>query len=171
MGIWQRLAIMAMALQVSAGCGGSGRPVLYKVTGKVTINGTPLAGADVVFDPVDPTSGARGAVGRTRDDGSFVVGTFSNDDGATAGEFKVTVNKVRLKPGIDTKSLMATPPREGADPSPGADAYARMMIGTKPESATEPDAEVPEKYGSKATTDLRAVVAKDSPNQFNFDLK
>lgn len=165
----QRLVIVAITLVALAGCGASGRPTLYKVTGKVTLNGQPLGGAAVAFHPANPESTARGAMARTQDDGSFVLGTFSNDDGAVAGEYAVTVTKTKFKAGLDTKSLTMGPPREGAPP--GNDAYARMMIGPRPESATEQAADVPEKYGSKATTDLRAVVANDSPNKFNFDLK
>ncbi|MSR56483.1 MAG: hypothetical protein EXS05_02280 [Planctomycetaceae bacterium] len=170
---WKDGRVIAIVILAIAGCGGgSTRPALHKVVGKVTVNGTPLADADVAFHPVDGAKVARGATGRTQGDGSFVMGTYTNSDGVISGEYKVVVTKIRLKVGIDPKSLTAAPPTGTSTSSSSANAenYSKVMIGER-QSATEQTADVPEKYGKAETTDLRAVVSADSPNEFNFDLK
>jgi len=62
------------------------------VKGKVTMNGEPVRLAVIYFHPKDPALGNE-AKGYVREDGSFSIRTYSNkdDDGAVAGEYKVTI--------------------------------------------------------------------------------
>jgi hypothetical protein len=79
----------ALAL-ASSSCGHP--PSLYPVTGKVTVNGTPAAGATVIFQRQgadlmnEPT-----VMGVVRDDGSFGLVSGRYGEGATPGEYDVFV--------------------------------------------------------------------------------
>jgi hypothetical protein len=65
-------AILLLACVVLAAAGCSGRPknVARKVTGKVTLGGQPLAGAEIIFTP---TEGGSPSVGKTDDTGSYTL--------------------------------------------------------------------------------------------------
>lgn len=77
------------------GCGRS-RPPVVPVTGKVTFKQTtPAHGALVVFHPVDhQTEKLIGGkpVGRVQEDGSFMLTTYEEGDGAPEGEYGVTID-------------------------------------------------------------------------------
>jgi hypothetical protein len=65
---------------------------VYPAEGLASLDGKPIPNASLFLHPV----GAHGAqVPRPRAvlraDGSFVLGTYRSDDGAPAGEYKVTV--------------------------------------------------------------------------------
>ncbi|MBM4002697.1 MAG: DUF4198 domain-containing protein [Planctomycetes bacterium] len=74
------------------GCG-AGEPKIHPVTGKVLLNGQPLADASVVFHPVDAQSRPelRRLTARTDAGGAFRLTTRDPGDGAPAGEYGVTV--------------------------------------------------------------------------------
>jgi hypothetical protein len=75
-----------------AGCGQSDRGALFPVAGRLTCNGQPLAGAQVVFHPQAPSDGkALPARGTTDAAGKFRLTTLVSDDGAAAGTYLVTV--------------------------------------------------------------------------------
>lgn len=94
---WRRLAsLLPCSLQLvwvflAAGCGADegGLAARYPVRGTVTYNGQPLASGTINFYPVDPTQ-ARPASG-TIQDGSFVLTTQNQDDGAMPGSYKVGI--------------------------------------------------------------------------------
>jgi hypothetical protein len=77
------------------GCGADdGRVQVYPVTGKVVVDGQPAEGADVVFYPTTPeVDGIKlpGPAGSTDANGVFRLRSYDPEDGAPAGEFKVTV--------------------------------------------------------------------------------
>jgi hypothetical protein len=95
-----RLAGLALLLIVAAGCGG---PTTYPVRGKVVFkDGTPLTGGLVVFRPVDEKLqvSARGDI---QPDGSFILGTYKEGDGAVPGKYQAAITppprrKIREKP-------------------------------------------------------------------------
>lgn len=79
------LGIASLVLMVS-GCGGGDRPPLGKVTGKVTINGEPLTGVIVVFQPEE----GRAAVAETGPDGSYEMSYLDGVKGAKLGPTNVS---------------------------------------------------------------------------------
>ena len=84
--------LLALALPL-AGCGrgAAGRPQ-YPVHGKVVSQGTPAAGAIVVFHPVNQPKRARFPPrGKTDKDGVFFVGSRLSNDGAAEGDYDVTL--------------------------------------------------------------------------------
>jgi hypothetical protein len=78
--------ILGVALLLSCGCG-DGRPSRVPVSGRVMIDGKPLAKAGVRFYP----TGGRSSSGRTDAEGRFVLTCFEPNDGALVGSHKVIV--------------------------------------------------------------------------------
>lgn len=123
------------------GCGGSD---LAKVTGKVSYNGQPVAGATVTFMPA---SGAL-ATGTTDADGQFTLSTVE-------GEHKVFITKVT---GGAANAENLTP-----------DDMKKMQTGDS--AASTPKSEIPVKYNSPDMSELtRTVGSSASENQFEFEL-
>src|SRR5688500_8562528 len=81
------LTVAAMGLLVLTGCGEK-RIHVVPVSGKLTVQGQPAAGAQVVLHPVaadrdEPFA----AVGQVQNDGTFKIGVYDRDDGAPPGEY------------------------------------------------------------------------------------
>ncbi|MCX7665147.1 MAG: carboxypeptidase-like regulatory domain-containing protein [Gemmataceae bacterium] len=68
------------------------RPKLYPVTGKVTYNSSPVENATVVFHPIgDQGANPAKPRGKTDAQGNYKLTTYNADDGAPAGDYRVTV--------------------------------------------------------------------------------
>lgn len=80
---------------IGMGCGGSSLPMqpTYKVTGQVLLDGKPVAGATIVFHPIDATNFKwnERPQAKTDDQGRFTLTTYKVDDGAPAGEYRVAI--------------------------------------------------------------------------------
>ena len=106
-------AVIALALPIACGCGGSDQPEVYPVSGTVIFQGEPIADASVRFIPNEgpPASGQTDASGR------FTLRTFEDDDGAVAGEHTVLVSKTEQVDPNDQSSYpqmrSVLPPRYG----------------------------------------------------------
>jgi len=143
----RRLAWMVLAgivLVTVSGCAGK----LTKVRGIVKLDGNPLGGAGVDFEPI----GGRGqpARGITDTDGSFHVDTHTPDDGAWPGEYKVVITKYEVDPAM-------TQPIDPSDPQAMAKRYAAAAkANSKPRKYV-----VPAVYRSAETTPLRFKVPED----------
>src|SRR5262245_11396137 len=145
------LGVLAVAsLVVGLGCGGKGKPV--KVQGIVTLDDKPVPGATVVFVP-EGGSG-RSASGRTESDGTFRLTTFSTDDGALPGQYKVPVTV--------SQGDKAT---EGGNPMQMDDkakaAFFSKLKSRDNEAAKKPDSSGPSVYQDAKTTPLKEVVPPD----------
>jgi hypothetical protein len=82
----------ALALLVSS-CGGQKRAPVYPVKGEVSVMGKPATGALVVFHPVgNEAPQALRPSGYVREDGSFSLTTYTPDDGAPEGDYRVVVS-------------------------------------------------------------------------------
>jgi hypothetical protein len=79
--------MIVLATVLAAGCSDSAG--LVSVSGVVKLDGKPLAGATVMFNP--KAAGARPAIGVTGQDGVFRLTTFKSNDGAPRGEYQVTI--------------------------------------------------------------------------------
>jgi hypothetical protein len=71
-----------------------GRRQTYPVRGEVHLDGTPVAGAMVLFSHESKEKSLRGDA-ITEGDGSFVASTYTAGDGLAAGKYIVTVEKRR----------------------------------------------------------------------------
>jgi len=101
----RKIAVLLLAvgaLTLASSCGRSRAPQQFKgklpvfpVHGKLTLNGEPLAGAFLMFYPIDgfpegtPNIPPRA---RTGPDGEFSVSTYGLVDGAPTGRYRVTAS-------------------------------------------------------------------------------
>lgn len=97
------LTLIVVAL---SGCGRGDRLSTYPATGQVSYpDGRPLEGGTIIFESVEQTVTARGAIDI---DGGFELGTYESGDGAVAGRHRVA---------ISPPSQMDVDPDEGEVPA------------------------------------------------------
>ncbi len=135
-------------------------PSVEAVTGKVTLDGTPVSGARITFSPVSGGTGAP-AVGTTDSSGVFSVTDMTSDkhgSGAKAGEYNVGV--LWYKPS-DPSSASAT-----GDSAPVSDIKDDKASRTE---VSGPEVLMPTAYGDPETSGLKATVAAGE-NNFDFVL-
>jgi hypothetical protein len=142
--------IFCLAVTTLAGCGGDGLN-LAPVEGVVTLDGTPVGDAGVVFSPVDPAQGPP-ASGATNSQGHFTLMT-NNREGAPIGEHKVTISKA--DPFGEQVSL------EQLEDPDFVRRRGRIVFKTKHF--------LPPKYADITSSELTATV-EDTDNTFQFDL-
>ena len=102
------LVLLVAGLVVGmAGCGSDQLPLGY-AEGKVLYNGTPLKSGGVMFQPVKGPV----AKGSIQSDGTFVLSTYRDGDGATIGTHKVRIVCFDVK----NSNASAQEGHEGAKP-------------------------------------------------------
>lgn len=84
-----RIILIAILVAMLSGCRGERRESVYPVRGMVLFDDRPLAEAQVVFHPV--ASAQRSLLANTNTRGEFSLTTYEPNDGAPAGEYRVTV--------------------------------------------------------------------------------
>ena len=93
----RRLTIASATLLLgAAGCGASSELETATVNGLVTLDGEPLQSGYVMVLPVR----GRMARGTIQEDGSFVLGSYSDSDGAQIGDHPVVVTPVPADEGV-----------------------------------------------------------------------
>jgi hypothetical protein len=132
-----------------AGCGKSGQLALYPTTGVVTLNGTPVARASVVFSPANAASGSV-ATGLTDGSGRFALSTAGRE-GAAQGPYTVTVFA-----------------QENARPTGGPMPSARGPSGDGLGLRSRPKLLVPERYTIAEQSGLTFTI---EPKRNNFEIK
>ena len=83
--------VAATALLAIVGCCGPGGPPLGKVSGTVTLDGQPLSGARVDFQPEDPAGSP--SHGETDASGKYTLQYGVNRPGAMVGKHNVRISK------------------------------------------------------------------------------
>jgi hypothetical protein len=137
--------LAALVCAVVCGCGkGSGPPKVQAmpVKGKVTLDGKPLAGAEVVFSVIYPPAVF---ASRTKDDGTYELQGLAGMESSLAGDCKVTISRM-VKPGGSPLGAEEAPANVGA---------------------TE---QLPANYSQIGATTLSANVGA-AGGTFDFDLK
>jgi hypothetical protein len=144
------------------GCSKSDRPDIAAASGRVTLNGAPVAGATVSFQPV---AGGRPCSGVTNAQGIYQITSYDANDGAPVGEHRVAIIKIAGEG--------ATKPAEAApaeDPSMAlSDITGPGDAGNSPKQP-ETTYLVPQKYSDPATSGLTAKVPPEGSDQLNFEL-
>jgi hypothetical protein len=138
-----RLLVGVAVVSMMIGCGGSER--FAPVSGKVTLNGNPLAHATVSFQPFAKTGSieaGEGSTGKTNEKGEFTLSSSTGKRGALLGKHGVSISA--LDPQIGEHDTR--PPRGGW---PRAD-------------------KVPSRYNAK--TELTFDVPSGGTNKADFDL-
>lgn len=162
------IGVGCLALTI-AGCGDD-KPATYPVTGKVTLNGKPVADATITFVGEPPENSA---ATRTKSDGTYEIATYEAGDGALPGEYKVMVTKINKG---DEVSPYDAPPEdaEAVEQTPEAisEAYSKAYSGP-PKGGWQPPKvtnDLPIKYASVATSGLQIQVV-DKPVTYDIELK
>ena len=149
---------MAAALMLlTAGCGGGEQFEVVPVSGRVTFNGKPLPGGGTIsFVPTGEREG-KAAGGEIKPDGTYVLSTYAEGDGALLGPHRVEVRQnLTLEPAV----WPDVP--EGEEPP--AD-----FKPVKPEVQVPVHDRTPELYAGSESP-LTATVDQET-DELNFDLK
>ncbi|HEY3968415.1 MAG TPA: hypothetical protein VGM05_27960 [Planctomycetaceae bacterium] len=93
-----RSLLLCLALNLCAGCSDRvSPPTTVPVSGKVLLNGEPVAGIRVKMHPMFNMGRIEwGVVGETGPTGEFTLGTGAPGNGAPPGEYVVTFTKPRI---------------------------------------------------------------------------
>lgn len=161
-------ALLAVSL-LATGCGPpNASEGCVPVSLTVTYKGQPVEGAQVTFNAVG--DGARTCQGTTDNSGRAVIGTFSTDDGALPGVYKVSVAKATatgdlagladptLASGGDTGPSMADPTK----------IYRAQMDGEG--TFKEAESSLPAKYANIDSSGLQFTVQGPGANDFKAEL-
>lgn len=135
-----------MLLLVQLGCNPVDQPDLGQVTGTITLDGKPLAGVAVVFQPDD----GRPARGTTNSEGQYELTYIRDTKGA-----KVGPNRVEIAPSEEGE--------EEADVEYGDD-----EVQSAPNRSASKKPAVPARYNTKS--ELKVDV-KPGENTFDFQLE
>jgi hypothetical protein len=136
---------LVIAFTTAAGCGDKGL-VMVPVEGKVTLNGAPLEGADVVFRPEN----GRPSFARTDAGGGYKLQYTRETAGALCGKHKVSITTAR-----EADS-------EADDPSTGAS--RRERLPAKYNSRTELEVMVDGSLKTPVDFDLELTATSRSPD-------
>ena len=82
------LALMLLTMLFAPGCGRDDRPPLGRVQGVVTLDGEPLEGALVVFEPIEAARPSRGVTDAA---GRYTLVYLRDIEGAVIGEHEVKI--------------------------------------------------------------------------------
>jgi hypothetical protein len=137
----KRLLLLCGCILLTAGCGGGGKTA--QVSGRITINGQPLAHAKVAFQPiggankneVGPT-----AQGETDADGKYTLTLIaSGKKGATVGENLVSISKLEGPPSDPTND---NPPPRPELVSPEWNTESKKKFTVTPDGTSKADFDV-----------------------------
>lgn len=117
-GQWRAGPSSLVLLASLLGC--SGRPYdVAPVAGLVTLDGDPLAGGVVNFQPIaakNSTSPGPGSTGRLDPDGRYVLELLDGSPGAVVGDHRVRIYSVSAEGPAATDTDMPGRPRERVPP-------------------------------------------------------
>ena len=179
MSVRQMCSLFSLAaLGFVAGCSSNSNPPTIPVTGIVTLDGKPVSGAMVKFEP---SEGSQVASGTSDANGKYVLGTFAGGDGAMKGKYGVSVTKIQTEAGTSSYELSAQTPAPEVK-SDGKDqklddmyaAYGNAYKGTPKDAGKgkQPAAknDLPKKYEQANTSGLSFEVTEKCPS-INLELK
>jgi hypothetical protein len=143
-------ALAVVGLVALAGCGGE---QLGRVTGRVTVAGTPVTGGTIQFVP----DTGKAAIGSIEPDGTYSLTTYRAGDGALVGPHKVVIHCTHVGAG----SIVPATFEDELKPAKGDS--GKMLVPGRVEWV------VPERYSQLSSTDLSATVARGDQT-INFDV-
>jgi hypothetical protein len=117
----------------------------------VLLDGQPVVDANVTLAP---EGSGRAAYGKTDAQGWAPLATTNAIDGVLPGSYQVSVIKQRIEGGMTSEESQAYFEKNGRGPPPP------KVID-----------ELPTKYATAATSELKATVNVSGPNEFTFELK
>jgi len=162
-------ALLAVSL-LATGCGPpNASEGCVPVSLTVTYKGQPVEGAQVTFSAAG--DGARTCQGTTDNSGRAVIGTFSTDDGALPGVYKVSVAKATALKG-ELAGMSDPALANGGDTGPSmvdpTKAYRAQMSGEG--TFKEAESSLPAKYAKIDSSGLQFTVQGPGANDFKAEL-
>lgn len=166
-----RLPILSLVMAIAGisimGCSGSDNIPTYKVSGLVTLDGTPVEGATVTF--LDVNNGPHNAVALTGADGRYELTTFESGDGAVEGTYNIMVTKYGKEEEVSPYETggEAAPTIEEGDADAYEDAYGEAMENANASGWRPPKTwnDMPTKYAAATTSGLTYTVKPESGGQ------
>lgn len=141
---WSLLVLGLICLSL-VGCGSKGdQPELGTVNGTVTLDGQPLAGVAVVFQP----DNGRPSRGMTDAQGKYELIYIRQTKGAKVGPHRVEI----------------APSEDGGVEETEGDSEGGSTAGSKPAAKSK----IPARYNSKSELNVQV---KSGDNKLNFELK
>ncbi|HET6572815.1 MAG TPA: hypothetical protein VFG68_04375 [Fimbriiglobus sp.] len=155
-----RLLVLCGSAALLSGCGGG--PDIAPVSGRVTMDGKPLANVYVTFQPnpgKDVENAGRGSVGVTDADGRFTLTYEGGRSGAVVGKHIVRITPVQPEDNVpETQDTTLTGSIDGVVTP---DRPAKRQIGATP-------VEIPEDWNVSSRREF--TVPADGTDQANFDI-
>ena len=157
-----RPAKLALSISVTlgfvlTGCPSSSRPPTYRVTGTVTLKGTPVPGAAITFVPTAQDGIAASAI--TDSGGKYALTTWEAGDGARPGEYRVKVS-AQEQTAVDPSKMVKNLTIE-----------EEQKIYVESKKATPPAKSLlPRKYQDDQTSGLTHTVDK-KPTTFDIKIE
>jgi hypothetical protein len=151
---WAAAAVFTLGCMTGCGPDDGSLPT-RPVSGKVTLDGKPVGGAEIWLVPADSNATVKNAkltirpYAKTKADGTFVITSYYVDDGAPLGDYTIMVI---VEGAADSEEA-----RENDTPT------ERKGKGKRGIS-------FPAKYRNPATSGL-TVTVKDGPNTLDLELK
>ncbi len=148
-----RLAAVAFVLApLLTGCGGKDYRTA-PVSGRVTLDGRPLADVGITFVPLakdrkDPRVGP-GSLGRTDAEGRFSLKTVEGDRGAVPAEHVVRMSMAEAPRGQAGGDGLALPQAAARTPLPRAARDGTLRFTVPPEGTDEADFELVSGQGAR----------------------
>jgi uncharacterized membrane protein len=158
---WIHWSLLAVPLFL-VGCTKGEKVATIPVTGLVTLDGQPVAGAAVSFSPSSKTGLA--AVGTTDASGRFKLTTKNPDDVAMSGAYTVIITKTAASSG----TAWTDPRSSGGKLSSDQEKNVKDMLSKAGAKQGATQSELPKKYASADTSGFTANVAAGQPNDFTF---
>ena len=151
---------------LSLGCGGSDRPNVALVSGRVTLDSAPVAGATLTFEPAEsgrPVSAITDSAGvyhlNSYDDGT---------QGAIVGNYNVAIMKIAGDGAF--KLAAGTPAPTKEDPSMALSEIAEPANDGSEDAQADIEYLVPQKYMVAKKSGLTAAVTSAGTDSMNFEL-
>lgn len=157
------MMLLSLTGMVILGCGNQTPLDTVPVSGRVTLDGTPVEGANVVFAPTSGSGTA--ASGVTDANGRYQLTTSAPNDGALAGGYAVMISKTVQVGGNPASE--AVKPGMSEEEATKAAMEAHVASG---EAQAEFEDKLPAKYKDPSASGLKAEVSKEGKMEFNFDL-
>lgn len=163
-----QVALGLTLLLLLSGCGGGAgpdnRPERVAVSGIITLDGTPVDGATIVFRSSRKSPGATAKSGA---DGKFTMTTYVAGDGCVPGSYNVGVSKM-VGPAIST--ISEDDPNYDGEASDEFDVdeegesrfKAEVPKNTLPEVYADPDNGLLSVQISEATADVKIELSSDA---------
>jgi len=145
---------ICLATLLLAGCGGSTDVEVYHTSGVVTFDGKPMSGGGSISLVPTTSQAGKASGGIINPDGTFVLSTYGDGDGAMAGTFRVMI----------AQTTTAEPDFGGDSDAPGAAA------NTEGTSTVDKADVIPLIYADPVNSPVTVTIEAKDKNELKIEL-